>query len=452
MEKRFNVENAILRQKAEKLFKKKASESGLQLSESDSLRLIHELQVHQIELELQNDELIIAREHAEDVSTKYTELYDSAPTGYFTLSPTGEILELNPAGARMLGNERENLKDRLFQLYVSNTSKPIFNLFLEKVFAGNTKQTCELTLSTNTDRQIYIDLSGIVSKNGDKCSLTVNDITERKQAEEILRESETKTRTILEAISTGVMIIDPETHTIVDVNSEAIRLIGETKEKIVGSICHQYICPAEVGKCPVTDLRQIIDNSERVLINKEDTKIPILKTATQINLGGRKLLLENFTDITERKLTEEEIHKSEQRYRNLFENAGTAIWEADLSVVINYINQLKESGIHDFRVYFNQHIDEVIKCALMVKLLDANKEILNLVSGKSKEEVLYNLSKFFIEESFDAVKEELIGLAEGKLRIDGEMPLKILNGEIRQVIFQLSIIPGEEKGLISFID
>ncbi|MFA5329768.1 MAG: PAS domain S-box protein [Prolixibacteraceae bacterium] len=452
MKKGYKPEKAILRQWAEKLLKKNASGSGLQLSESDALKLIHELQVHQIELELQNEELILAQEHAEDVSTKYAELYDSAPTGYFTLSQKGEILELNPAGAKMLGNDRENLKDRPFQLYVSNASKPIFNLFLEKIFAGNIKQTCELTLSTNTDGQIYIELSGIVSKNGDKCSLTANDITERKQAEEILRESETKTRTILEAISTGIMIIDPETHTIVDVNSEAIRLIGETKEKIVGSICHQYICPAEVGKCPVTDLRQIIDNSERVLINKEHTKIPILKTATQINLGGRKLLLENFTDITERKLTEEELHKSEQRYRNLFENAGTAIWEADLSVVINYINQLKKSGILDFRMYFNQHIDEVIKCASMVKLLDANKEILNLVKGKSKEEVLSRLFDFFIEESFDAVKEEFIGLAEGKLRIDGEMPLKILNGEIRQVIFQLSIIHGEEKGLISFID
>ena len=448
--------NANLRQKAEKLIKKNPAQSGLQFSESNTLKLIHELQVHQIELELQNEELILTKEHAENISAKYTELYDSAPTGYFTLSPEGKILELNPAGAKMLGKDQNNLKNRQFQLYASNTSKPIFNLFLKNVFAGNLKQTCELTLSTNTGSQIYIDLSGIISENGGQCFVTATDVTERKQAEEILRESETKTRTILEAISTGIMIIDPETHTIVDVNSETIRLIGETKEKIIGSICHQYVCPAEKGKCPVTDLKQLVDNSERVLINKENTKIPILKTVTQINLGGRKLLLENFTDISERKHIEEKIHKSEQRYRDLFENAGTAIWEADLSVVINYINQLKESGVYDFRVYFNQHIDEVIKCASMVKLLDANKEILNLVNAKSKKQVLNSLSDFFIEESFGAVREILIGLVVGKLKMEGELPIKTLNGGIKQVLFELSIIQGNEntlaKGLISFTD
>lgn len=154
---------------------------------------------------------------------------------------------------------------------------------------------------------------------------------ERKQAEEKVRESETKTRAILESISTGIMIIDPETHAITEVNAEAIRLIGEPKEKIVSSICHQFICPAEIDKCPVTDLRQLIDNSERILIGKEGIRIPILKSVKQINWGGRRLLLENFTDITERKRAEEKLRSSEEQYRTLFENVPIGIGVSDFT-------------------------------------------------------------------------------------------------------------------------
>ena len=157
------------------------------------------------------------------------------------------------------------------------------------------------------------------------------DITRHRRTEEALSASEAKTRTILEAISTGIIIVDPETNTIEDVNSEAVRLIGEKKEKIVGSICHKYICPAETGKCPVTDLDQKIDNSERVLINKEGKRIPILKTVTQINLGGRKLLLENFTDITEQIHAEETLHESEAKLDEAMKIAKLGTWEYDVA-------------------------------------------------------------------------------------------------------------------------
>ena len=157
------------------------------------------------------------------------------------------------------------------------------------------------------------------------------DITRHRRTEEALSASEAKTRTILEAISTGIIIVDPETHTIEDINSEAVRLIGEKKEKIVGSSCHKYICSAETEKCPITKLGQKIDNSEHILINKEGKRIPILKTVTQINLGGRKLLLENFTDITERIHAEETLHESEAKLDEAMKIAKLGTWEYDVA-------------------------------------------------------------------------------------------------------------------------
>ncbi|MEI7478653.1 MAG: hypothetical protein WCJ81_09590, partial [bacterium] len=121
-------ESEILRQKAEDLLKKKSPTTVSALSEAETLKLIHELEVHQfelviqneelklhqVELEIQNNELTLANEQAETDAKKYTELYDFAPSGYFTLSKDGTIVEVNIIGATMLGKDRSKLKSNRF--------------------------------------------------------------------------------------------------------------------------------------------------------------------------------------------------------------------------------------------------------------------------------------------------------------------------------------------------
>ena len=138
------------------------------------------------------------------------------------------------------------------------------------------------------------------------------EITEHKQAAEALRESEERLKTILDSMQTGVVITDAEEHTIVDLNPAAIEMIGAPKEQIVGHVCHKFMCPTEMGRCPVTDLGQTVDRSERVLINANGESVPILKTVILIILNGRKYLVESFLDITEHKRMEEELLKVEK--------------------------------------------------------------------------------------------------------------------------------------------
>ena len=177
----------ILRQKAEALMKRKTSQKSPHLSEFEAMRLVHELEVHQIELELQNEELFLAKEKAAEMATeKYAELYDFAPSAYFTLSRSGDILELNLCGAQMLGKERSLLKRRRFSFFISDDSKPLFNNFLAAVFKSNTRETCEITICADGNKPIYTDLVGIASENGDQCLVTLVDITEHKQAEEVI--------------------------------------------------------------------------------------------------------------------------------------------------------------------------------------------------------------------------------------------------------------------------
>ena len=195
-----NISEAlILRQKAVELLKEKRSIKDLQLSEDMVMRHIYELEVHQIELELQNDELMLTRSVAmeasrknKDANEKYVELYDFAPMGYFTLSKEGEIIELNLCGSQMLDKERLHLKNNQFGFFVSNDTKPIFNHFLAKVFISKAKESCEVTLSTNSNSPKYVYMTGIVTTNADYCLIVLTDITVRKKAEQDLIEAKEK--------------------------------------------------------------------------------------------------------------------------------------------------------------------------------------------------------------------------------------------------------------------
>lgn len=144
------------------------------------MNLIHELEVNQIELALQNEQLVLARSGAQEVAEKYNELYDFAPSGFFSLSKDGEIIGLNLCGSQMLGKERSQLIKSMFSFFISDDTKPIFNLFLRKVFTSKTKETCEVAILTKDTLPIYVHITGIVSENMKLCYVTMVDISERR--------------------------------------------------------------------------------------------------------------------------------------------------------------------------------------------------------------------------------------------------------------------------------
>ncbi len=163
-------------------------------TDADTQRLLHELQVHQIELEMQNAELQGARDQMEALLEKYTDLYDFAPVGYFSMDEQGLILEVNLTGAALLGVERSRLINRRLQRFVAPTSRPIFLAFLEKVFAGPGKQVCEASLLNEDGTPFWADFqaASAASLSGARkwCRVAVSDITALKRAEEAQRRME----------------------------------------------------------------------------------------------------------------------------------------------------------------------------------------------------------------------------------------------------------------------
>ncbi|OGV76056.1 MAG: hypothetical protein A3K19_02400 [Lentisphaerae bacterium RIFOXYB12_FULL_65_16] len=136
---------------------------------------------------------------------------------------------------------------------------------------------------------------------------------ERRRAEAALEASEIGLRTLIESIPVGVVLIDAETHVITEANPWASTLIGAPRQDIVGRVCHAYICPAESGKCPITDLGQTVDHSERVLLTASGERRSVLKSAVPVMMGGRRYLVESYVDITERKRAESARLEMERR-------------------------------------------------------------------------------------------------------------------------------------------
>ncbi|WP_298684546.1 response regulator [uncultured Methanomethylovorans sp.] len=136
------------------------------------------------------------------------------------------------------------------------------------------------------------------------------DITDSVKVQTLEQESKQRLETVLSNIISGVVLVDVQTHQIVDVNPIAEELIGLPKEKIVGNICHDFICPAHTGKCPITDLGSTVDRSEQVLINKDGTKIPILKSAITVTVADKNYLVESFVDMTTMKEAEKSLIES----------------------------------------------------------------------------------------------------------------------------------------------
>ena len=133
------------------------------------------------------------------------------------------------------------------------------------------------------------------------------DVTDSVKLRGLEGEYRQRLETVLASTISGVVLIDAETSIIVEANPMAVEMIGLPQEKIIGNICHHFICPADKGRCPLRDLGLKVDRSERVMINKDGNKVPILKSVVPITISNKKYLVESFVDMTKIKEAEESL-------------------------------------------------------------------------------------------------------------------------------------------------
>ena len=156
-------------------------------------------------------------------------------------------------------------------------------------------------------------------------------VLEEKETEHYLTSTPQSNRndiqTLMDSMPFGITIISKE-KTILAINNTALEMMGyESQDELKGSICHDSLCPAAEGECPIINLKQKMDRSERILITKNNKRIPILKSVTPIMLDENEVLLEAFIDISEREELAQEREKAHERRAWLAENVSAIIKE-----------------------------------------------------------------------------------------------------------------------------
>ena len=177
-----------LRNRAEEKLKSKTT-APKAMSDTETQQLIHELQVHQIELEMQNDELRKSQAELEESRTKYSDLYDFAPVGYFTFDKKGLVLEANLTAAKELGIEKSLLINKPFRTYIVKEDRSIFDQHVQKVFQSDDRQTCKIRLKRKYGSEFSAQLESTTANDGKDsplCRTSVIDITENNKIEAVL--------------------------------------------------------------------------------------------------------------------------------------------------------------------------------------------------------------------------------------------------------------------------
>jgi two-component system, cell cycle sensor histidine kinase and response regulator CckA len=197
LDRDFENKLSELRQRAEAALAEKTGSGASDASTlpSDDLRsLIHELQVHQIELEMQNDELRRAQLALEESRDRYLDLYDYAPVAYFTLDRKGVVLQTNLTAVRLLEKERELLISKPFSRFLSQEDADTFYLHLNRVLETGAKQTCQVKLVKKDGALIYAQLESVqipdIDGQRNLCRTVVSDISDLKKAEAFLAQSQ----------------------------------------------------------------------------------------------------------------------------------------------------------------------------------------------------------------------------------------------------------------------
>jgi PAS domain S-box-containing protein len=278
------------------------------LSYADSQRLIHELKVRQFELEMQNEELMRARDERQEMEVllgKYSDLYDFSPVGYFNLDRRGTILTVNLTGAGYLGENRSVLLNQRLDYYIPEENLPIFHAFLGRVFSSDAKQTCEVAFLKKGYPAIHTLVEAFVDESGNECKAIVVDITERKLSEE----TNTKLAAIVKTSDDAIITLDLN-GVILDWNTGAERLYGYRAAEVIHRPISLLIPPELVGE-EARILRRLlagqkVDHFETVRVSSGGRRIDVSVTVSLLIEAGKIVGASTIArDITERKRAEE---------------------------------------------------------------------------------------------------------------------------------------------------
>ncbi len=325
-----------LRQRAEDVVQKQPEEME-EIAAGDIQDLIHELQVHQVELEIQNEELRQAQQALERSRDRYSDLYEFAPVGYLTLNRKGTVLEANLTLATLLGVERVALIDRPLSRFIVSEDQDVYYHHRRRLFETQQPQSCELRMVRGDGSRFWVQIEARASVDSEDevvCQATLSDVTTRKRAESAREESLARYADITARVLVGVYVF-------------WIRADGEMAfEYVSDRWCeiHQLRRADVLADVTVTNALVHPDDLEDFLAcNREahrdrktfswegrlviggETRWLQIESTCEVFANGDTRWFGVTQDITERKQMEEALRESEEQHRRLFETMSIGV-------------------------------------------------------------------------------------------------------------------------------
>lgn len=346
----------------------------------------------------------------------YRALFEQSNDAIF-ITKGERILEVNPKGCNLLGYDRAHLEKMSIISLFTEESLPGFQNALN-VTQENRSAFFETKIKRSDNSILDVEVSSLAICEQRKTLLIIfRDITLRKVSERLVQKEREILSALLEKSLCGILLIEASGHKIVDVNSIAIQMIGRSKEEIVGNICHQVICPAEVGKCPISDLGLSVDKSEKKIINAQKEIIPILKSVVPVTIEDEDYFVECFIDLSERKRTEENLLRAKleaeaaSRTKSEFLTNISHELRTPLNSIIGFSDILLEKIFGDLNGKQLKYVNNIsVSGKHLLRLINDILDLSKVEAGKME----LNYSEFSIGLVFDEVKSTILPLAQIK--------------------------------------
>ncbi len=324
-----------LRKKAEELLKQQEQSKSENLLNEDIARLLEELSIHQIELEMQNDELQRSQQALENEKNKYIDLYENAPVAYLTIAPTGNIISENQQARSLFGAASYEHSYKSIFPYIDQDSKTDFRKLLKNVFVMQSEQSGEITLViSGKDRaltKMHLTPYSDKERNQVLCRITITNIEKiRKRFDEKIKQSEEQYTELVENIIEG--IYHTENGFIVNVNTPATKMFGFEREEIIGKKVWDFVLPESRNYLREVFLQKIAEQDGtpvEIQCLRKDGSVFWGEISMRI-IKNQNRVFGVISDVTGRKQAETELIHSEQRLNMALKGTQAVLWDWDI--------------------------------------------------------------------------------------------------------------------------
>ncbi len=386
-----------------------------------------------------------ARKKIEDAlresERQYQQIIENAGDIIYQTDRHGRIIYVNRTTEETLGFSKGEITGKHYldfvrpdflmsteTLYRQQFQKKIPETYYE--FPAKTKDQEELWLGQNVT--LLLERDRIVGFQA-----IARDITDRVFAQQALNQREEFLRVLIESAPVGIITVDAQSHMIKTVNPATAAMFGAVPEEIIGKSCHQYLCPAQKGACPITDLGREVDNVERVLLRADGQKIPVLKTVRRLQIKGEDRLIECFVDLTKQKGMEEELCQRTAELVAMNRELEHAIGRSnEMALEAEIANQAKSEFLanmsHEIRTPMNGVIG-MTGLLLDTELTQEQRQYAEVVRGSA--------------ESLLAIINDILDFSKIEA---GKFDLEMLDFNLRTLVDDFGVllaVKAQEKGL-----